>query len=147
MLKIYCSDCGTPTNYTSNKPKFCTGCGNPFDKNINQNKVIAKNPAPINIQKPKIQLIDQDDDDYGDESEVNHVPNIRGLDCEIAESYKSGEKIGNIVGTSEGSSRSRDISNKKNNKPSKLERKKFLEDFSKEAGALKPKTRIRKNGK
>lgn len=143
MLKIYCPDCGTPTNYTSNKPKFCTGCGNPFDKNINQNKVIAKNPAPINIQKPRIQLIDQDDDDYDDESEVNHVPNINKLDCDIIGVHRSGEKIGNIAGTSEGSSRQKNNGEKKKSKPSKLERKKFLEDFSKEAGSLRPR---RKNG-
>jgi len=144
MLKIYCSDCGAPTNYTSNKPKFCTGCGLPFDKNIS--KIPVKNITSTVIQKPQIKQLDDDEyDDYDNETEINHVPNLNKLDCEIVETYKRGEKIGNIVGTSERVPREKNNLDKKSLKYSKAERKKFLEEFSKEAGALKPRTRTRKN--
>lgn len=145
MLKIYCSDCGSPTTYTANKPKFCSNCGNLFEKNVNAQKPIIKDTPKKEL--PKISRsanIEDYDDDFYDEREVNHVPNINGLDCDIVETSYKGEKIGNLFGTSEGSVRSEN-NPKSKKKLSKEDRKRFLEEFAKEAGAIKPKTRIRKN--
>jgi uncharacterized Zn finger protein (UPF0148 family) len=140
MLKIYCSECGAPTTYTSNKPKFCSSCGISFNKEASkpqQQKIVPK-VIPTKIESS----FEEEDDDLG--QEVNHVPEINKIDYEIEERTYRGEKLGNIVGTLDNSERSK--SNKDQNKKiTKTERKKFLEEFSKEAGALKPRTRTRKN--
>jgi hypothetical protein len=145
MLKIYCSDCGNPTNYSSIKPKFCSNCGNLFDKSLIQknNSTRPTQDKPVLPRKVEARSEDFDDDDY-DDQEVNHVPEINQLDCEIVETRKISEKIGQIVGTSkEGVSKPAKSTGKKT---TKAERKKFLEEFSKEAGALRPRSRGSKNG-
>jgi hypothetical protein len=50
MLKIYCSECGSPTEYSLNKPKFCTNCGNSFFGAKKEEKVAL----PVQMQKPTI---------------------------------------------------------------------------------------------
>jgi uncharacterized Zn finger protein (UPF0148 family) len=138
MLKIYCTECGSPTSYSVSKPKFCSNCGSPFEKTV-VNKV--------QLQRKTISQVKdiEEDDNYDEtESEVNYVPEINKIDCEIIEIKKRGEKIGNIVGTSSGGEK---IKRAKNNKKlTKAERKKFLEDFAKEAGSLRPKSKEPRNG-
>ena len=150
MLKIYRIECGAPTNYTSVKPKFCSGCGNSFGKTV-VNKVlmqkpIADKPQPPKRILPKVQLKSSEDsyeDDDDDFDEVNHVPNINSLDCEIDETRQRKTKIGDIIG----SSKNQPKREKTKSKPvSKAERKKFLEDFKREAGSLRPKSRGRQDG-
>ena len=85
----------------------------------------------------------EDDDDEG--SEVNYVPEISKIDYEIINESARKEKIGNIMGTSDPSMRTRQP-RQKGKKITKAEKKKFLEDFQKEAGALRPKNRGNKNG-
>jgi hypothetical protein len=152
MLKLYCSECGTPTSYTSLKPKFCSGCGNAFDKTLinktsEQKPITAKFEQPRRISpkvpvEPQFEKYDDEDDDY-DQEEINHVPNISNLDCEIDEPRRNQVKIGDIIGSNKNPSRREKLKNKSQ---TKSERKKFLEDFQREAGALRPKNRGRKNG-
>jgi hypothetical protein len=144
MLKIYCSDCGSPTNYAGNKPKFCSNCGSPFEKSLNIQKPLPKELPKKEVPKVVKSTYIEDEEDFYDDEEVNHVPEINKLDCDIIESSSRGEKLSNLLGTLDNSGRS-ESSQKGNKKLSKQDRKKFLEDFSKEAGAIKPKTRIRKN--
>jgi hypothetical protein len=40
-MKVYCSTCGSGTNYTMTKPKFCSSCGGAFSalaKDINTSR-------------------------------------------------------------------------------------------------------------
>lgn len=140
MLKIYCTECGSPTNYSVSKPKFCSNCGNPFEKVV-VNKVQLQKKTISQVKNIDI----EEDDNYDEtESEVNYVPEINKIDCEIIEVKNRGEKIGNIVGTSSGGEK---IKRPKNGKKlTKAERKKFLEDFAREAGSLRPKSKGPKNG-
>ena len=151
MLKLYCSECGTPTSYTSLKPKFCSGCGNALDKSLinkksEQKPITAKFEQPRRISSKipsKTQFEIHDDDDYDDDyKEINHVPNISNLDCDIDEPRQKQIKIGDIIGSNKNPSRRE---KQKNKSQTKSERKKFLEDFQKEAGSLRPKTRGRNN--
>jgi hypothetical protein len=137
MLKIYCTECGAPTEYSLNKPKFCSGCGNPFGGKKQEEKVVQK----VLLQKPTITAKREniEPQDYEDEdaevSEVNEVPNIDNLDFDINLITPTPEKIGNIVGSSERNDLRR-------NRPSqKVDRKKVLEDFAKEGGAIRPASR------
>jgi hypothetical protein len=151
MLKLYCSECGNPTSYTSLKPKFCSGCGNSFDKTLinktsEHKSITAKFEQPRRISpkvpvKPQFEKYDDEDDDY-DHEEINHVPNISNLDCDIDEPRRNQVKIGDIIGSNKNPSRRE---KQKNKSQTKSERKKFLEDFQKEAGALRPKSKGRKN--
>lgn len=54
MLKHYCPECGNPTNYALNKPKFCSSCGLNFDTKDNLN---SKSSAIVNKTKKLIFLI------------------------------------------------------------------------------------------
>jgi len=161
MLKIYCTECGNPTTYTSAKPKFCSACGEPFDKSV-VNKVLLQKPTVEKIveqnkpQKrilPKIQrkaeIEDYDnDDDYDDDyNSVNSVPQIDNLDIEIQETITQKTKIGDIIGSSKSLQKREKTQNKKLTKNERNEqRRKFLDDFKREAGAIKPKSRGTKDG-
>lgn len=145
MLKVYCSQCGSPTSYSSIKPKFCSGCGRSFDGTIvnkfqNQQPTITK-PEFIkkNIPKiqPKAQIENYEEDDYeGDE--INHVPEISSLDCEISQAKPRGIKIKDLAGTSNESQR---LSNPNINikKMSKSEKKKAALSILKEGASIRTK--------
>jgi ribosomal protein L37E len=144
MLKIYCTECGSPTTYTSAKPKFCSSCGKPFDKLV-VNKVQNQKQTITKIRPSISKEIEDIEDDYEDsETEVNYVPEVSKIDCEIIDTKNQGEKIGSIVGTSSGQPRQKG-DRQKGKRLTKADLKKFREDFAKEAGALRPKSRGRKN--
>lgn len=146
MLKIYCTECGNPTTYTAAKPKFCSACGQPFDKSISKpanQKVLANQPKKT---LPKVSTVlenenDEFEDDYNED--VNHVPEINNLDVEIDRAEPTKTRIGDIIGSSKSTSKREKIKTKD---MTKAERQKFLEDFKKEAGAIRPKSRGRTDG-
>jgi len=141
MLKIYCSDCGSPTEYSLNKPKFCTNCGNSF-LGVKKEKVAL----PVQMQKPiiskaKRQNIEPEDyeDDNAEITEVNEVPDIDNLDFDIDIQPDIVEKIGDIIGSSDEPNFLR-----QNRSKLTINKKEQLESLSKEGSALKPKSRNRK---
>jgi len=140
MLKTYCSDCGAPTEYSLNKPKFCSSCGGAFDKKValpalKPKRTISKIQNPI--QSESLDYIEDSEDTV---DEIDHVPNISSIDYELSLPQKNKETIGNLIGTSNAG----DEQNLDNLPKTKLNRKKFLEDFSKEAGSIRKGRR--KNG-
>lgn len=143
MLKIYCTECGHPTTYSLNKPKFCSNCGNSFEK-ITINKTQPEKPTFAKIQPHKKIIARnennnfEDNEDFDYDNDVNIVPDLNGLDCEILESKKQNLKIKDIIGTADAREKNK---NKNNKKLSKIEKRKFLEEFKREAGALRPKKR------
>lgn len=159
MLKIYCQDCGSPTSYTSLKPKFCSSCGKSFDKNIVVNPVQMQKPTftkPQNIKKQIKSNIDDDNDNYDDNDDtesIDYVPNIDKIDIEISEVRPTKIKMRDIIGNLPEES----FPNTENIKPSKTKKTKvlpknnkqknseFLNQFKNEAGTLRPS--YRKNRK
>lgn len=158
MLKLYCTECGSPTSYSASKPKFCSSCGTPFDKLV-VNKVLMQKPtadkpvAPrkiVPILKKATNTQDEDtdpdfDDPEDDINEVNRVPSIRRLDVEIDQHQPAQQKtkIGDILGSAKAGAKREKIKAKP---VTKADRKKFLEDFQREAGAIRPSSRGRKDG-
>jgi hypothetical protein len=132
MLKIYCSECGSPTEYSLNKPKFCSHCGASFDSKYNIN---LKSDVAIKKQNiyEKIGAIEDEDDSDVDASIIN---NIKRLDFEVSSVKLPKNKIKDIAGTSQGRERSEKGSRKK---MSKLEKKRILEEISNESKAIRPK--------
>jgi hypothetical protein len=158
MLKIYCQDCGSPTSYTSLKPKFCSSCGKSFDKTVVVNKVQMEKPTftkPQNIQKQVKSNIDEDYDydDNEDTDNVDYVPNINKIDIEISDVKPSKVKMRDIISNLPEEA----FSSTENIKPSKTKKGKtvpkknkqknseFLNQFKAEAGTLRPS--YRKNRK
>jgi len=139
MLKAYCSNCGSPTEYSLAKPKFCTNCGFSF---INNTPVANKS---IQVQHPvkAKRIINEDHDEYEDENveveEIKELPNIENLDFDITISPSNIEKIGDLAGTSKENL----LRRQEDNTASQADEK-FLENFAKEAGAIRPKNRVRK---
>jgi len=153
MLKIYCQDCGSPTSYTSLKPKFCSSCAKPFDKSIVVNKVQMEKPTFTKPQNIKKQVKSNVDDDYDydneDSDNIDYVPDIDKIDIEISEVKPRKIKLGDIVNnlTEEAFSQvenSKPIKMKKSKntqKKNQIKNSKFLNEFKSEAGTLRPSNR------
>jgi len=146
MLKVYCSQCGSPTSYSAAKPKFCSGCGRAFDGTV-VNKVQNQQPTITKQEQikkiiPKIQpkaQIENYEDDYEDQ-EINYVPQISKLDCEISQSKPKGIKIKDLAGTSNDSERLIESNSIiKSKKMSKSEKKKAALNILKEGASIRTK--------
>jgi len=129
-MKLYCKSCGSATDYTINKPKFCANCGNSFL----ENKIL---PKKINLSKD---TYNEDVEDEESEANLESIKNISNLDYEISTYEKPKQTIGDLVGTSNG----QELSNNPDIPQKKISRKEFLEQFSREAGSLRGKNRTRK---
>jgi len=142
MLKIYCSECGSPTEYSLSKPKYCTNCGNSFSGVKKEEKVALpvqmQKPTITKAKRPNIEPEDYEDDDT-EITEVNEVPDIDNLDFDINIQRDVVEKIGDIVGSSNQQNTLR-----QNRSKIVINKKEQLESLRKEGSALKPKSRNRK---
>lgn len=140
MLKIYCTDCGAPTEYSLNKPKFCSSCGYSFNGPVvkKEEKVVQKvlMQKPTIAKRPNIETEDYDDDD-SEVTEVNYVPEINDLSFDIDVQSRGKETLGSIMGSSAGE----DNQLRKNKSSEKVNKKKVMEDFAKEGGAIRPLSR------
>jgi len=140
MLKIYCPDCGAPTEYSLNKPKFCSSCGSSFNGQVvkKEEKVVQKvlMQKPTIAKRPNIEPEDYEDEDT-EVTEVNYVPEISDLSFDIDVSSRGKETLGSIMGSSAGQSNEL----RKNKTFEKVDKKKVMEDFAKEGGAIRPSSR------
>jgi len=136
MLKFYCSQCGNPTSYTLNKPKFCSHCGANFDSKYNINSKLDVTTKKQNTYK-KIDII-EDENDLDSDLDASIVNNIKKLDFEVSSVKFPKSKIKDIAGTSQGGDRRERGARKK---MSKLEKKKILEEIANESKAIRPKKR------
>jgi len=114
-MKIYCQKCGSKVEFSANsKPKFCHSCGALL--NLGSNVINATEEG-----------VDEEDPD------ATSVPVITGLEVEIHTEETKGEPLGNLIGTAEKGAPPMNVNRPKQN------RKEVLENFSKEAGALRGK--------
>tara|TARA_Y100000004_G_C8707113_1_gene324291 strand:+ start:236 stop:604 length:369 start_codon:yes stop_codon:yes gene_type:complete len=89
-MKIYCQNCGKPTEYTAlNKPNFCFNCGTPFAGGVSAANV---NQVP---QQTSSAALDNDQD------EITEVPNINKLQVDINVQEVQAIKMENLAGTSQ----------------------------------------------
>lgn len=123
-MKSYCTNCGTPHEYKSVKPKFCSDCGNPFGGNV----------ARAKQQVEEIEDEEQDLDETEEESSGIEV-SLDKLDVEIERSERRVETLGQIAMTS-----NIDPSAFQPRPGEDLSAKKILKQFQDEAKTL------RKNG-
>lgn len=133
MLKFYCSECGNPTTYSLNKPKFCSSCGRGFSvaNNISRSSAV--------IQKTHTSLNEDIDMDLNEET-ISFNKNINKLDFEIVSEKTQASKLKDVIGTSPRTKKDKTLK-RSGAKMSKSEKKKILEEFSREAGTLKKKNK------
>jgi hypothetical protein len=143
MLKQYCPECGNPTNYSLNKPKFCSSCGLNFDtkKNLNSKlNVVANKIEKINLSDRE-ETFDHDNDSEHYEDDIKQLDfdiskiNVKNLNIEYSRDNPDILKVGDLIGTSSEGNSLRKTKFKKE----KVTKKQFLEDFKKEAGTLRQK--------
>jgi len=73
-MKIYCPQCGNPTAYSGQKPKFCSSCGNPMSalaKKENEEKRNYEIHEDIDMEEDPSENFDLGDMDKL-EVEINH---------------------------------------------------------------------------
>lgn len=70
MKSEYCTQCGHKNIYSLKPPKFCGNCGEPLS-----NQSISRSNL-ASTRKKSVKLME-------DETDIDYVPDIQGLDCEI----------------------------------------------------------------
>tara|TARA_R110000824_G_scaffold55069_5_gene151695 strand:- start:1516 stop:1899 length:384 start_codon:yes stop_codon:yes gene_type:complete len=119
-MKAYCPNCGSATEYSLSKPKFCSGCGNSYTS--------VANAAPIKkVFRPMSQVTEEEA-----EEEEYFSTNINKLDFEIqGEGRLRPQRLQDIAGSSpnnidDGYQREVDSSYSKET---------IMQDFLKDAGS------------
>lgn len=134
MLKIYCTDCGSPTSYSATKPKFCSNCAKSFENTV-VNKVLPQKRTIAKIKK----ALDYDyDEDISNESDINKIPDISEIEYEISSTKYQGQSIKEIMGTRKDQNSFKEEA-KSEKKQSKADKKKILEEWKREASAIRSK--------
>ena len=118
-MKLYCQKCGSGTEYSFDKPKFCASCGNSFGASMPQQAQSRQRTIPA----PRV--THNEDDEEGSE----RVPDINRLDFDIDIPQRKGSKIGNLVGTKDQS-----MLDERGQMGSPMSKEQLLEQFKKEAG-------------
>lgn len=120
-MKLYCSSCGADNSYTMQKPNFCKKCGDSFSGTSNASGTTQSTS------------LDEEDRD------VNQVPNLSKLDFDISGNDQvkgvSLEALSRIQAPDQSLNNPQ---NKATKKIPRVSKKKVLEQFQKEAGAIRP---------
>jgi len=95
-MKVYCTNCGSGTEYSLKKPQFCCSCGDPFAQiSANSPRRVFKAKAP-DVSSP---VATEEEEEYEEE----YIPSIDGLDIEIQASKNfTSIPIDKIAGTNNG---------------------------------------------
>ena len=124
-MKVYCQQCGSSMNFAGQRPNFCNSCGS----NLSTGK---KAPAPAKKKPIEEERIEEDFED-----ENLSVPDISKLDFSLEGSLKvPGTTIGEMSSVSD-ESQVMEYTPSTVEKPPRVNKKKFLEEFKSEAGSLR----------
>tara|TARA_R100000008_G_scaffold86663_1_gene80734 strand:+ start:8494 stop:8907 length:414 start_codon:yes stop_codon:yes gene_type:complete len=129
-MKAYCQKCGHGTSYTSQKPKFCSFCGDSFSGDLARvSKAAATNiatPAKTTVDKPKLEY------ELSTEDSGSDFEGMEGLAYEVERSSARKITFEQIAGTSDPSTPIVDRPKAYTRK--RVSKKQVLEDFKREAG-------------
>jgi hypothetical protein len=120
-MKAYCQKCGSGTEYSFDKPKFCASCGTALS--VSYASTVPK--APIKKQPQREITHDIEDEEIVTE----RVPiNMRELDVEIEAPINRKVKLENLMGTQG------QRFEQENSQGTRLSKKEVMESFKVEAG-------------
>tara|TARA_Y100001973_G_C5207362_1_gene342537 strand:+ start:2878 stop:3186 length:309 start_codon:yes stop_codon:yes gene_type:complete len=95
-MKMYCTECGTPLEYTTSKPKFCSNCGYNFVTKTKASDNTLATPPPDNQNLDSVEL-----DEY-DVREIDpRIHAMTGLDVEITKDERKGVTFGQMFPNNE----------------------------------------------
>lgn len=139
-MKKYCMKCGSPTDFSIVKPKFCSNCGNSFETGLvaSVDSVAKKNNIKINKSLSNIQNdidIDFEEDQIDD---IKNVPNISEINCDYEVNKHKGVKFKSVINNPIPPSKNKS-ERPKGKKMSKKDMQEFLDNFKKESGSIRPK--------
>jgi len=137
-MKKYCMKCGSPTDFSMAKPKFCSSCGNSFEMGLAVDITNQPKKSFTKINKPLENIADIDYDGDDSHDEVLSVPDISEINCEYEVKKHQGVKFKSVIDNPLPPSRIK-AERPKGKKMSKKETKEFLDSFKKEAGSIRPK--------
>jgi len=145
MNRTFCSSCGKATEYSLDKPRLCAFCGTPFAgiTNVASKPPLLKRPPnrppPPSVQTDYEEETDEEDDNLSAEEAVQSLSDIQ---VEVIHNKPTKTTIKDLA-----AGRPVDIKSleKLRQKNPKVSQKKFLEEFSREAGAIKPQSFSRRN--
>ena len=80
MATIYCPECGYKNEYTLHAPKFCGGCG----VEMGSPSTASSSRSKPNSKRRKLKKPDFMTSDDPDETDSDHVPDIKKLDVDIS---------------------------------------------------------------
>lgn len=128
-MKYFCAQCGKTTLYNFELPKFCSSCGKSFSKKLDDNKIQA------NLDELKLKKINNINtyEDHNTHPEINFKkvkPSFK-----LSQYKNEGESFGSIL---ENPSKPVDQIDKHLFSSQVKTREEILEEFKKEAGALRP---------
>jgi len=133
-MKLYCSNCGHPNSYTSQKPNFCINCGTNFNTGEAPQQITNSN---VNEEKLE-DLVEIEEDDFA-------IDNIGELDVEI-EGYGKpqgmtlGQVIDNAANSREEISKpptQKGARKRLSKKAQQQMEKEVMEEFRREAGSTR----------
>ena len=125
-MKAYCPDCGSATEYSLEKPKFCASCGSSFSiASSAPSKKIFKTPAQVFKSKPKVEFMEEEEESF-------NIPQIDKLDVSFtSSSFAKSNKLGDIVGSNVDGDREEFI----REKDTSYSLESFEQDFMRDAGS------------
>ena len=123
-MKVYCTNCGSGTEYSLNKPQFCSSCGTPFAQlSAGAPRRVFK-AASVVASAP---VVDEDEEEYEEE----YIPSLNGLDFDLqtSKSFNSAP-LNEIAGTNNG-----ERDNYRREVDPSYSKESILNDLKREAGS------------
>ena len=123
-MKVYCTNCGSGTEYSLNKPQFCSSCGPPFAQLSASAPRRVFKAAPVVASAP---VVDEDEEEYEEE----YIPSLNGLDFDLqtSKSFNSAP-LNEIAGTNNG-----ERDNYRREVDPSYSKESILNDLKREAGS------------
>jgi hypothetical protein len=135
MLKYYCKSCGQGTEYSSKTPAFCGYCGKSFLSKTTAKVSTFVTPPPDDDDDNTL----DDDDDDADNAVTSLSAEDLELESEIIAPARPKSTLNDVLMSGVGGSKA----NLPSRQGPKVSQKKFLEEFSREAGSIRPQNRVR----
>ena len=134
-MKVYCRQCGSGTTYVSQKPKFCSQCGQSFLSSSAKTK-----PAPVRAAPTVIERHTSNLGFEREEESESGFSSMSGLECDIQKAPNVKTTLGDIAGTSEEDAQV--IERPKAYARKRVSKKQVLADFQAEAGQSRESSEI-----
>lgn len=127
-LTLYCQSCGSPTQYTEIKPRFCSACSKPY---LTGAAPQAPRPAPREIVRERPT---RDRGVQTEEDEQVNVPKLNRLEFDIEISGPEKFSIGDLARGEKTRGRKKKILSGERREGANMDEKQILEFLKRQGG-------------